>query len=207
VVALARDTVWVLDATTDEARARQDADWVARLFPGRHPVAVVVTDLAWPHVAGVRHWVARGAAVYAHATSEPFLRRVVERRWTTPDSLERLRRARPEAARLRFRAVDDTRRLAGGALVLHGIAGLGSEGALMAWLPNDRFLWAGDYVQTVREPSAYAEEVVAAAERAGVAPARVAAMHLPLTPWATVAAVVAAGRAGPSTRVDGGAGR
>lgn len=79
-VALARDTVWVLDATSNEARARRDAEWVARLFPGPHPVAVVVTDLAWPHVGGVRYWVARGAVVYAHPSAEPFLRRVLDRR-------------------------------------------------------------------------------------------------------------------------------
>ena len=197
VVALVRDTVWVLDATLGETRARQDADWVARLFPGAHPVALVVTDLAWPHVAGVRHWVARGATVVSHVASEPFLRRVVERRWTlAPDSLESLRRVRPAAAALRFRAVRDSLRLAGGGVALHAIDGLGSEGALMAWLPGDRFLWAGDYVQTVREPSAYAEEVAEAVRRAGLTPERVAAMHLPTTPWATVTALHPERRAG-----------
>lgn len=193
-VVLARDTVWVLDATTNEARARQDAAWVARLFPGRHPVAVVVTDLAWPHVAGVRHWVARGATVVSHATSEPFLRRVVDRRWTlAPDSLERARRAHPGrggiAPALHFRPVGDSLVLAGGALALHAINGLGSEGALMAWLPGDRLLWAGDFVQTADAPSAYAGEVAAAVRRAGLAPARVAAMHLAPTPWTTITAL------------------
>lgn len=189
-VVLARDTVWVLDATLGERRATADAEWVARLFPGRHPVAVVVTDLAWPHVAGVRHWVARGATVVSHAASEPFLRRVVARRWTLqPDALERLRRTRPAAAALHFRAVHDALAVAGGALALHAIDGLGSEGALMAWLPGDRFLWAGDFVQTVRAPSAYAAEVAAAVQRAGLAPERVAAMHLPVTSWAAVAAL------------------
>ena len=189
-VVLARDTVWVLDATLGERRATADAEWVARLFPGRHPVAVVVTDLAWPHVAGVRHWVARGATVVSHAASEPFLRRVVARRWTlAPDSLERLRRVRPAAAALRFRAVRESLTVAGGALALHAIDGLGSEGALMAWLPGDHFLWAGDFVQTVQAPSAYAAEVVAAVQRARLGPTRVAAMHLPVTPWAAVAAL------------------
>lgn len=202
-VTLARDTVWVLDATSNETRARRDAAWVARLFPGRHPVAVVVTDLAWPHVSGVRYWVARGAVVYAHPTAEPFLRRVVDRRWTrAPDSLEQARRARPHTAELRFRAVRDRARLAGGALDLHEIAGVGSEGALMAWLPGDRFLWAGDYVQTAAEPSEYADEVIAAARRAGIAPERVAAMHLPLTQWATLPPVQPdSGRRPQSTRL------
>jgi hypothetical protein len=177
------DTVYVLDATLGERRARADSAWIETLFPGRHPVAVVVTDLAWPHVAGVRYWVARGATIISHRASEPFLRRVVERRWTlAPDLLERRRASSP----LRFRAVEDSALLAGGRLRLYAINGIGSEGALMAWLPGERFLWAGDYVQTVREPSAYAAEVIAAVWRAGVRPERVAAQHLPLTEWAVV---------------------
>jgi hypothetical protein len=45
-VTLQRDTVFILDATTSEARARGDSTWISRLFPGKHPVALVVTDLA-----------------------------------------------------------------------------------------------------------------------------------------------------------------
>ncbi|HEU5218293.1 MAG TPA: hypothetical protein VFU23_06520, partial [Gemmatimonadales bacterium] len=45
LVALERDTVFVFDATQGDERARQDSLWVGRLFPGRHAVVVVVTDL------------------------------------------------------------------------------------------------------------------------------------------------------------------
>jgi hypothetical protein len=182
-VVLARDTVWVLDATQGVERARQDSVWIGRLFPGPHPVAVVVTDLAWPHVAGVRYWVGAGATVISHRASEPFLRAVVERRWTLAPDLREQRRA---AAPFRFRAVDDSLSLGGGALRLQTIGGIGSEGALMAYLPAERFLYAGDFVQTVRQPTQYAAEVVAAVRRAGLTPERVAAMHLPVTAWGVV---------------------
>jgi hypothetical protein len=140
MVALARDTVVVLDATTSEARARHDSAWVARLFPGRHPVQVVVTDLAWPHIAGVRFWVARGATIVSHRDSRAFLEQVVARRWTdAPDALEQARSSRVSrgdaAPRLRFVAVDDSARLAGGDVRLLSIDGLGSEGALAAYVP------------------------------------------------------------------------
>lgn len=179
------DTIYVLDATLGERRAREDAAWLQTLFPGDHPVVVVVTDLAWPHVAGVRWWVANGATIVSHRASEAFLRRVVDRRWTlSPDLLEERRASSP----LRFRGVEDAASLAGGRLRLLAINGVGSEGSLLAWLPEARFLWAGDYVQTIREPSAYAQEVMAAARRAGIRPERVAAQHLPLTPWTQVEA-------------------
>lgn len=200
VVMLARDTVWVLDAQIDERRARQDAAWIARLFPGTHAVALVVTDLAWPHIGGVRYWVARGATVYSHRLSQPFLSRVVERRWTlAPDTLELVRRASPLKARMHFRAVSDSMRLASGALALHVIDGVSSEGALMAWIAGDRFLYAGDYVQTVAERSTYGGEVLAAAARVGIAPTRLAAMHLPITAWDVLSrAQRAAAAAAPS---------
>jgi hypothetical protein len=184
-IALRRDTVFVFDATQGEARARGDSTWIARLFPGPHPTVLVVTDLAWPHVAGVRFWAARGATIVAHRAAEPFLRRLLDRRWTAePDLYERLR-ASGRLPRLRFRSVDRDLALAGGELSLHAIDGITSEVALIGWLPDDRFLWASDYIQATSGPTEYTAEVRAAARRAGIAPTQVAAEHLPLTPWAT----------------------
>jgi hypothetical protein len=182
VVTLARDTVFLLDAQWNgEARARQDSSWIARLFPGKHLVVLVVSDLAWPHIAGVRAWVAMGARVVAHRSSGAFLANVVNRRWSdAPDLLER-RRAR---SRFRFIPVTDSLSLAGGEVRVYAINGIGSEGSLMTWLPEDRFLFPGDYVQGLTGPSmAYAGEVVAAVRRTGLAPARFAAMHMGLTEW------------------------
>ena len=188
-ITLRRDTVFVLDATQGEARARADSTWIAALFPGTHPLVLVVTDLAWPHVAGIRFWAARGATIVAHRAAIPFLRQVLDRRWTlAPDLYERLRAA-GTLPRLRFRAVDRDLTLAGGALSLHAIDGITSEVALMGWLPDDRFLWASDYIQTAAQPTEYTAEVRAAARRAGIVPQRVAAEHLPLTPWATLDAL------------------
>jgi hypothetical protein len=184
VVTLARDTVFLLDAQwTGEARARQDSTWIARLFPGRHPVVLVVSDLAWPHISGVRSWVAMGASVAAHRSARAFLTRVVQRRWRRePDLLERRRAAHPVA--FHYIPVEDSLILAGGAVRVYPINGIGSEGALMTWLPADRFLYPGDYVQSLSGPSLqYAREVLDAAARVGASPERLAAMHLPLTAW------------------------
>jgi hypothetical protein len=193
-VALFGDTVYVLDATQGETRARHDHDWIRRLFPGEHPIVLVVTDLAWPHVAGVRYWVASGATVISHAASRDFLTRVVDRRWTlAPDLLE----ARRRDARLSFTAVRDSLRLAGGRLTLYPIDGIGSEGALVAFLPAERFLWASDYIQTVAAPTLYASDVRKAARRVGVEPERTAAQHLPLTAWSVVESLAGAAPAEP----------
>src|SRR5258708_30064083 len=60
------DQVFLFDATQGEERAKKDAEAIAKLFPGYKKLTVVVTDLAWPHVAGVRYSVANGAKIVAH---------------------------------------------------------------------------------------------------------------------------------------------
>ena len=187
-IALARDTVFVFDATQGEARVQEDSAWIAKLFPGPHPIVLVVTDLAWPHVAGVRAWVARGATVVSHPAARDFLTRVVNRRWTVaPDLLERRRQQAP----FRLHAVADSLLLAGGDIVVFPIDGVASEVALAAFVRPSRFLWASDYVQNLRAPTQYVDEVVAAVGRMGLTPATVAAEHTPLSAWDRVAKLAA----------------
>jgi hypothetical protein len=179
-VTLARDTVFVFDATQGEERVRQDSSWIGALFPGRHPIVLVVTDLAWPHVAGVRAWVARGATVVSHRASRSFLTSLVNRRWTLqPDLLERRRKV----ATFRLHVVSDTTPLAGGQVLLIPIDGIASEGALSVYVRPDRFLWASDFIQDLNAPSQYLDEVFAAVLRNGIAPTNVAAEHALLTRW------------------------
>lgn len=180
---LARDTVFIFDATQGDARARQDSAWIGKLFPGKHPVAVVVTDLAFPHVAGVRYWVAHGATIVSHRASRPFLEKVVARKWTDkPDALEEQRKG-GRAVAMKFRAVNDSAALAGGAITVFAIDGPSSEGALAAFVRSDDFLWASDYIQSATRPTQYLDEVAAAVARMGITPARVAAEHLPVVDW------------------------
>ncbi len=182
------DTVYVLDATLSEKRARQDSALAATLFPDAPNRVVVVTDLAWPHIGGVRFWVARGATVVAHRSARDFLTRLVERRWThTPDALERVRAG--ASVPFRFVGVDDGLDLAGGKLRLRTIGGRAAFGALLAYVPDDAFLWAGDWIQTTSAQSLYATDVAAAVARAGFEPRRFAAQHVAPGEWAPVAAL------------------
>ena len=177
------DEVFLFDSTQGEERAKKDAAEIAKLFPGKHRFTVVVTDLAWPHIAGVRYWVASGATIIAHQAAREFLQSVVDRRWTlAPDLLEQRRKT----VRLKFVGVDAPYSAAGGAISLYPIDGIGSEVALMGYVLADRFLWASDFIQTVAEPTAYASEVWRAVQREGLHPERTAAEHLPLTPWSKI---------------------
>jgi hypothetical protein len=185
-VTLARDTVFVFDATQGDDRGRHDAEWITALFPGKHPIVVVVTDLAWPHVAGVRYWVAQGATIVSHRAARSFLQQVVDRRWTrAPDALERTRAGHP----LRFRGITDSVSLGGGAILLFPIDGAASEVALAAFIRKDAFLWASDFIQTLTAPSQYLDEVWGAVQRVGVTPSAFGAEHVGVSEWARVAAL------------------
>lgn len=184
-VALRRDTVFLFDATTGEGRARRDSTLIAQLFPGRHPVVLVVSDVAWPHVSGLRFWIARGATVVSHTQSSDLVRRVYARRWTlNPDALES---ARGSMRQLRFRSVGDSLRLAGGEIVLYPLRNTSGENAIGAWLPQGRFFWAGDYVQPTAV-SPYARDVAETIRALGLDPLKVGAQHVPLTEWAALSA-------------------
>jgi hypothetical protein len=184
-VTLANGEIFIFDTTQSEERARLDSEAIRNLFPGQHKVNVVVTDLAWPHVAGVRYWVAHGATIISHSAAKPFLQRIIKRRWTrNPDELERHRNAK-----LRFIPIDSATQVAGGKVTIVPIDGIGSEIALACFVANDRFLWASDYIQDTSEPTAYASDVWNAVQRAHLEPKQVAAEHVGLTDWARIAAL------------------
>jgi hypothetical protein len=144
---------------------------------------VVVTDVAWPHVSGVRFWVASGATIVSRDMSRSFLEKVVAHHWRDhPDKLE------THPHRMRFVSLREPWVHPG--IGLYPIDGAGSEGALMAYLPNDRVLWASDYVQTLEAPALYTTEVYTATCRLGLTPTRVVAEHHPVADWSTLSQVV-----------------
>jgi hypothetical protein len=69
---------------------------------------------------------------------------------------------------------------------VYPIDGIATEGALMAWLPAPKTLWASDYIQNTRAPTGYAREVLRATRRVGVEPEQFAAEHVKLTPWSVI---------------------
>src|SRR5262249_15810906 len=128
------------------------------------------------------------ATIISHHGSTGFLQKLTAQRWTlTPDALEHS--AAKRGNELRVRTLTDSMSLGGGAITLYTIDGAASEGALMAFIPSERYLWASDFIQTVARPSQYATEVWNAAKRVGITPDRFAAEHVPLTPWSKVADV------------------
>lgn len=189
------DGLVVIEATTSNQHAADVMAFAARRFPGSRIKAVVTTSDAWPHIAGIRAYVAAGIPIYALDLNVSILTRFVNARHTLePDQLEKQPRApifRPVSAKTVIGAGDTRIEL----FPAHGEIG---ERMMLAWLPGARTLYTSDFIQRNRPGSAtpffmpkMLMEVQTAVEREGIAGIeRVFGMHLSPTPWAEVVGAI-----------------
>ena len=181
--------VVVLEAPISASYTAQVVEAAARRMPDSRITAAVSTSDAWPHIGGVREYVARGVPIYAHPLNVPLLRRVLEAPHTfRPDSLART--VAPPAPELR--AVDEATSVGAGPnrFVLYPVRGEAGERMVAAYVPEHRLLYASDLVQ--RRPGGgffmteYLHEVRALVEREGLDVETVFAMHTAPMPWSKV---------------------
>src|SRR4029077_15050461 len=105
------DEVYIFDATQGEERAKLDHEIIRRIYPTAKKINLVVTDLAWPHVAGLRYWAANGATIISHKAARAFLQQVLDKHWTrSPDLYEKSRKT----AKFKFVGVDSPEQFAAG---------------------------------------------------------------------------------------------
>lgn len=192
------DGIVVLEAPIGSGYSAQIIDVASKIFPVMAIKAVVTTSDAWPHLGGVREYVARGIPVYALDLNVPILERLVAATYSkTPD---RLARAPRQAD---WRAVSEKTTLGSGAtrVDLIPVRGEGSERMMVAHLPGLNLLYASDLLQYNRDRTgffhlAYPAELVAAMDREDIQGIdRTWAMHLDPIPWSKVTeALAAAGR-------------
>ena len=180
VVSLQRDTVFVFDSPGGEDRARLEHERVGQLFTGHHATVFVALNPVWPHIAGLRYWVAHGATVVASRPIVPFLRSVLARRWTElPDDYERTR-VQPT-----IRAVADSALLAGGQVRLYPMDGIEGETVLLAYIAPSRFVWATDHIQDTASDNILVREVRQTVAHHELNPLATSGPHFRVIPWKT----------------------
>jgi hypothetical protein len=178
------DGIVVLEAPISSAYSEQILAEIDRRYPGVPIKALVTTSDAWPHIAGVRAYVARGIPIYALDLNRPILERLLQSRYSfRPDALER----QPRVPILH--SVDGKITIGTGPtqIDLYPIRGEVSERQIMAFFPNLRLLYGSDPFQqgpngsfrTIQAVS----ELVAAAARERLHPTRFTMMHVGMTPW------------------------
>ena len=151
--------------------------------------AVVTTSDAWPHLGGVREYVARDIPVYALDLNVPILNRLVAATYSTaPDRLARA----PKPAAWREVSAKTTIGEGKTRLDLIPVRGEGAERMMIAHFPALNLLYASDLLQHNRDRTsffhlAYPAETVAALEREDVQGVdRAWAMHMDPVAWGRV---------------------
>jgi hypothetical protein len=191
------DGIVVIEATTSGPYSAQVIAAAEKRFPGATVKALVTTSDAWPHVGGIREYVARAIPIYALDLNVSFLKRLVTAPHTiTPDTLARQTKApvfRPVAGRTVIGS-GETR------IELLPVRGETGERMMIAWMPGAHVLYSSDLIQRDRAGTGFfmpemLAEVAAVVERNHVdGVERVLGMHLPPTPWTDVTRAIAAAK-------------
>lgn len=178
------DGIVVLEAPISSGYSAQLIAEAGRRFPGVPIKAVITTSDAWPHIGGLREYVAHGVPVYLVDRTLPLLQRFLSATRTRfPDALARAPR-KPE-----FHLVSKKLVLGTGPnrVELYPLRGETTERQMMAYFPGHKLLYGSDAFQKLPDGKYFIPqtvwEVVNAVEREHLAVENFFMMHVPLTPW------------------------
>jgi hypothetical protein len=190
------DGIVVIEAPVGSRYSTQVLEEIATRYPGVRVKAVVTTSDAWPHLGGVREYVARGIPVYALDLNQPILDRLIKADYSPrPDALAKA----PQPGKFTWvngRTVigtGDTR------IELYPAHGENGERQMFAYFPALKLLYTSDDVQPLRNGSffmpAYLLEVRDAARREHLEVERVFGFHAAPMPWSAIEAAISSAAA------------
>ena len=138
------DGIVVIEAPISSGYSAKVIAEAQRRFPGVPIKAAISTSDSWPHIGGVREYVARGIPVYVLDRSLPLLKRLVAAPHSErPDALARA----PRAAK--FVSVSSKATIGAGPnrLEIYPIRGETSERQMMVYFPGHKLLYGSDPFQ------------------------------------------------------------
>ena len=179
-----QDGIVVLEAPMSSGYSARLIAEAARRFPAVPIKAVITTSDAWPHIGGVREYVARGVTVYAVARTVPLLQRFLSApRTRFPDALAKAPRKHE------LRLVSDKVVIGTGPnrMEIYPLRGETSERQMMVYFPEHKLLYGSDAFQKTPDGKWFytqtISEVAAAVEREHLAVETFFMMHMGITPW------------------------
>jgi hypothetical protein len=196
------DGVVIIEAPIGSHYSVQILDEVAKRYPGARVKAMITTSDAWPHLGGVREYVARGIPVYGLDLNQPILERLLKANYAAkPDALA----TAPKPGR--FTWVLAHRGLGEGGLArtligtgdtrmeLYPMRGENGERMMAAYFPALKLLYTSDQIQRQRGGGFFMPELLLEVrdmlQREHLEVDRVFGMHIGLTPWSEIEAAIA----------------
>jgi len=190
------DGLIIIEAPLSSGYSSRVLDEAQRRFPGVKVKAVVSTSDAWPHIGGLREYVARGVPLHVLDLNRPLVERLLKSpRTLTPDALAKSPRSaviRPVGARTILGSGKNR-------LELVPVRTETGERMLFVWFPEHRLLYTSDLVQPLPDGAFFnvqqVAETVDVAAREKLEVARVFGMHLSASEWSSLTAAVEKARA------------
>ena len=188
-----QDGIVILEAPISSGYSAEVIAEAHRRFPGQPIKAVITTSDSWPHLAGIRQYVAEGIPIYALDLNQPILQRTIDDpRKSKPDALARAPR-KPQ-----FHLVREKTVLGEGAnrLEIYPIRGETSERQMMVYFPEHHLLYGSDPFQQMPDGSFFypqtVTELMDAVAREHLEVSRFFMMHIGPGPWSDLGKAVEA---------------
>jgi hypothetical protein len=184
------DGVVILEAPISSGYSAKVMQEAKRRYPELPIKAVITTSDAWPHLAGIREYVAAGIPIYALGRNEPILRRVIDSsRASNPDALSRA----PRKAKFTLVAGKTTLGTGPNRLEIYPLHGETSERQMMVYFPEHRLLYGSDAFQ--KDSTTYyipqtVTELIDAVKREHLSVDRYFMMHVEPSAWNDLAPVL-----------------
>ncbi len=190
------DGIVILEAPISSGYSAQVIAEAQHRFPNQPIKAVITTSDSWPHLAGIREYVAQGIPVYALDLNRPILERVITAKHTSkPDTLERMPRS-PQFQLVHAKTVVGT---GANRMEIYPLRGETSERQMMVYFPEHHLLYGSDPFQQNDDGSLFypqtVTELMDAVTREHLNVNQFFMMHVPLTPWSELPKAVAAAEA------------
>lgn len=178
------DGIVILEAPISSGYSDQVIAEAQKRFPNIPIKAVVTTSDSWPHIAGIREFVAKGVPIYALDLNERILERLIEAsRNSKPDFLAKSPR-KPDLHLISQRTTLGT---GSNRLEIIPIRGETSERQMMVYFPEYHLLYGSDPFQKLPDGSYFypqtVTELTEAVAREHLQPERFFMMHVGPTPW------------------------
>lgn len=186
------DGIVILEAPISSGYAAKVIAEAKGRFPGARIKAVITTSDSWPHIAGIREYVADGVPIYALDLNKPILERMIGWPHTTqPDALQ------THPRKPYFHLISGKTELGTGAnhLEIIPIRGETSERQMMVYFPQHHLLYGSDPFQ--RDGSGVytfpqtVTELTDAVAREHLQVDTFFMMHIAPTPWTDLAKAIA----------------
>lgn len=181
------DGIVVLEGPISSAYTVKVLAEAQKRFPGLPVKAVITTSDSWPHIGGLREFVARGIPIYTLDLDKPMLQRLFNAPHTfLPDDLQK----RPRAPKWRLFGGNTTLGSGPNRLELIPYRSETGERQTMVYFPQYKLLYTSDLFapdqgKTWFTPE-YLLELRNAVAREHLAVDNIFGMHYDVTPWKTV---------------------